>query len=125
MLKVGDRLPAGSLQEFIEVETEGCAIGPNSFDIEKATAGKTIVIFGLPGAFTPTCHRNHLPGFVENALAIKGKGIDMIAVTAVFVFHEPFGRARAIAFPLIGAALVLYTASLLRRARAAALADAG
>ncbi len=55
MIKVGDKLPAGSLQEFIEVEGEGCSLGPNSFDIEKATAGKTIAIFGLPGAYTPTC----------------------------------------------------------------------
>ena len=47
MLKVGDKLPAGSLQEFIEVEGNGCTIGPNTFDVEKATAGKTIAVFGL------------------------------------------------------------------------------
>ena len=45
MLKVGDKLPAGSLQEFIEVEGNGCAIGPNSFDVEKTAAGKTIALF--------------------------------------------------------------------------------
>ena len=55
MLKVGDKLPEGSLQEFVEVEGNGCSIGPNGFDIQKATAGKTIAIFALPGAFTPTC----------------------------------------------------------------------
>ena len=55
MLKVGDKLPAGSLQEFIEVEGGGCTLGPNSFDIGKATAGKTIAIFALPGAYIPTC----------------------------------------------------------------------
>ena len=49
MLKVGDKLPAGTLQEFIEIEGNGCTIGPNTFEIEKSTAGKTIAIFGLPG----------------------------------------------------------------------------
>lgn len=49
MLKVGDRLPAGNLQEFIEVEGDGCSLGPNTFDIEKLTAGKTVAIFALPG----------------------------------------------------------------------------
>ena len=55
MIKVGDKLPAGTLKEFVEVEGNGCAIGPNDFDIAKTTAGKKIVIFGLPGAYTPTC----------------------------------------------------------------------
>jgi peroxiredoxin len=45
MLKVGDKLPAGSLQEFIEVEGNGCSIGPNTFEVEKLTAGKTIAVF--------------------------------------------------------------------------------
>ncbi len=49
MLKVGDKLPAGSLNEFIEVEGNGCSLGPNTFDIEKSTAGKTVAIFALPG----------------------------------------------------------------------------
>ena len=52
MLKVGDKLPAGTLQEFIEVEGNGCSIGPNSFDVQKVSAGKTIAVFGLPGAYT-------------------------------------------------------------------------
>ena len=55
MLKVGDKLPAVKLHEFIEVEGNGCSIGPNSFAVTDAVAGKTIVIFGLPGAYTPTC----------------------------------------------------------------------
>ena len=78
MLKVGDKLPAGTLQEFIEVEGNGCTIGPNSFEIEKATAGKTIAIFGLPGAFTPTCSAKHVPGYVEQAGALKAAGVDEI-----------------------------------------------
>ena len=78
MLKVGDKLPAGTLQEFIEIEGNGCTVGPNTFEIEKATAGKTIAIFGLPGAFTPTCSAKHVPGYVEQAEALKAAGVDEI-----------------------------------------------
>jgi len=78
MLKVGDKLPAGTLQEYIEVEGNGCSLGPNSFDIEKATAGKKIAIFALPGAFTPTCSAQHVPGYVKNAEALKAAGVDEI-----------------------------------------------
>ena len=78
MLKVGDKLPAGTLQEFIEVEGAGCSIGPNSFDVERATAGKTIAIFALPGAFTPTCSVQHVPGYVKHAADLKAAGVDEI-----------------------------------------------
>ena len=67
MIKVGDRLPGGTLSEYVEVEGDGCSIGPNNFDIEKATKGKKIALFGLPGAYTPTCSAKHVPGFVERA----------------------------------------------------------
>lgn len=83
MLKVGDKLPAGTLQEFIEVEGEGCTLGPNSFDIGKLTAGKTIAIFGLPGAYTPTCSAKHVPGYVEKADALRQAGVDEIWCVAV------------------------------------------
>jgi peroxiredoxin len=83
MLKVGDKLPAGSLQEFIEVEGNGCSLGPNSFDIEKATAGKTIAIFALPGAYTPTCSAKHVPGFVAKADEFKAAGVDEIWCVSV------------------------------------------
>jgi peroxiredoxin len=83
MLKVGDKLPAGSLQEFIEIEGNGCSIGPNSFDIAKATAGKTIAIFALPGAYTPTCSAKHVPGFVEKADELKAAGVDEIWCVSV------------------------------------------
>ena len=83
MLKVGDKLPAGSLQEFIEVEGNGCSIGPNSFDIGKATAGKTIAIFALPGAYTPTCSAQHVPGYVQHADALKAAGVDEIWCVSV------------------------------------------
>lgn len=78
MIKIGDKLPAGSLQEYIEVEGGGCSLGPNSFDVAKATAGKTIAIFALPGAFTPTCSAKHVPGYVEKFEALKAAGIDEI-----------------------------------------------
>lgn len=83
MIQIGDKLPAGTLQEFIEVEGEGCSLGPNSFDIEKSTAGKTIAIFGLPGAFTPTCSAKHVPGYVESAEAFKAAGVDEIWCVSV------------------------------------------
>ena len=78
MIKVGDRLPAGNLQEFIEIEGNGCALGPNTFDVAKLTAGKTIVIFALPGAYTPTCSAKHVPGYVEKAEALRAAGVDEI-----------------------------------------------
>lgn len=78
MLKVGDKLPEGALQEFIEVEGEGCSLGPNTFEIGKLTAGKTIAVFALPGAFTPTCSAQHVPGFVKHADAFKAAGVDEI-----------------------------------------------
>mgnify|MGYP001597171058 CR=1 FL=1 len=77
-IQIGDRLPAGSLQEFIDVETEGCALGPNTFDVADLAKGKTIAIFGLPGAFTPTCSAQHLPGYIQLADQLKAKGVDEI-----------------------------------------------
>ena len=83
MIKVGDKLPTGKLQEFIEVEGEGCSIGPNTFDVEKETSGKRVAIFALPGAYTPTCSAKHVPGFVEKADALKAAGIDEIWCVSV------------------------------------------
>ena len=77
-IKVGDRLPNGTLNEFIEVETEGCSVGPNTFKVEDMTKGKKIVIFGLPGAFTPTCSAKHVPSYTSNFDALKAKGVDEI-----------------------------------------------
>ncbi len=83
MLKIGDKLPAGSLQEFIEVEGDGCSMGPNTFDVHKATAGKKIAIFALPGAYTPTCSAKHVPGYVEQAAALRTAGVDEIWCVSV------------------------------------------
>ena len=83
MIKVGDKLPAGNLQEFVEVEGNGCSIGPNTFDIAKETAGKTIAIFGLPGAFTPTCSAQHVPSYIKHYDELKTKGVDDILCLSV------------------------------------------
>ena len=83
MLKVADKLPAGTLNEFIEVEGNGCSLGPNSFDVTKETAGKTIAIFALPGAYTPTCSAQHVPGYVQAADALKAAGVDEIWCVSV------------------------------------------
>ena len=83
MIKVGDKLPGGTLFEYIEVAGEGCSLGPNAFDVSKATAGKTIAIFGLPGAFTPTCSAQHAPGYIDAAEAFKAAGVDEIWCVSV------------------------------------------
>jgi len=87
MIKVGDKLPAGKLQEFVEVEGNGCSIGPNTFELDKLTAGKKIAVFGLPGAFTPTCSAKHVPGYVEKAEEFKKAGVDEIWCVSV---NDPF-----------------------------------
>jgi peroxiredoxin len=83
MIQVGDKLPAGKLQEFIEVEGNGCSVGPNTFDLAALTAGKKIALFALPGAYTPTCSAKHVPGYVEKAAALKAAGIDEIWCVSV------------------------------------------
>ncbi|MCU0968174.1 MAG: peroxiredoxin [Rubrivivax sp.] len=83
MIQVGDRLPSGSLQEYIEVEGGGCSIGPNAFDIGASTTGKTVAIFGLPGAFTPTCSAKHVPGYVALADELRAAGVDEIWCVSV------------------------------------------
>jgi len=83
MIQVGDTLPAAVLMEYSEVEGNGCSIGPNPVDVQKATAGKTIALFALPGAFTPTCSAKHVPGYVEQAQAFKQAGVDEIWCVSV------------------------------------------
>jgi len=77
-IKTGDHLPEGKLAEFIETETEGCSLGPNTFNVSDLVKGKTIAIFGLPGAYTPTCSAQHVPGYVQHANELKAKGVDEI-----------------------------------------------
>ena len=83
MIKVGDSLPASTLMEFSEVEGDGCSLGPNPVDVTMATAGKTIALFGLPGAFTPTCSAKHVPGYVDQVAEFKAAGVDEIWCVSV------------------------------------------
>jgi peroxiredoxin len=82
-IKVGDRLPAGTLMEYYAVEKDGCSIGPNPVAIESLTRGKKLVLFGLPGAFTPTCSAKHVPSYVADYDKLKAKGVDTIACLSV------------------------------------------
>src|SRR6478672_326084 len=75
-IKVGDRVPNGTF-------TVMTAEGPKPKTTDELFKGKKVVLFAVPGAFTPTCNNNHLPGFLQNADAFKKKGIDTIAVTGV------------------------------------------
>ena len=76
MIKVGDRLPNTKFKVMT-------AEGPAEKTTDDVFKGKKVVLFAVPGAFTPTCHKNHLPGFLNNADTIKGKGVNTIAVTGV------------------------------------------
>lgn len=75
-IAVGEKLPDATFKVM-------SAEGPGEVTVEKLTAGKRVVLFGVPGAFTPTCDRNHLPGFLTNLDAIKAKGVDEVAVVSV------------------------------------------
>jgi len=89
-IKAGDRVPEGTLYEFIEVEGNGCSVGPNAFKVQDMVKGKKIAIFGLPGAFTPTCSAKHVPSYLTNLDKLKAKGVDEIwclAVNDAFVMH--------------------------------------
>jgi glutaredoxin/glutathione-dependent peroxiredoxin len=83
MIQIGDKLPASTLMEYSEVEGEGCSIGPNPVDTVKASAGKTIALFALPGAFTPTCSAKHVPGYVAHYEELKNAGVDEIWCVSV------------------------------------------
>ncbi len=83
MIKVGDTLPDATLMEYSEVEGEGCSIGPNPVTVASAVAGKTIALFALPGAFTPTCSAKHVPGYVAHVDDFKAAGVDEIWCVSV------------------------------------------
>ena len=82
-IQVGDRLPDATLFEYRETEEGGCSIGPNSFKVADLVKGRKIVIFGLPGAFTPTCSAKHVPGYVERYDDLQAKGVDEIWCVSV------------------------------------------
>lgn len=76
MIKVGDKIPSAKLMQMTKD-------GPRPITTEELFGGKKVVVFALPGAFTPTCSAKHVPGFVQHAADIKGKGIDTIACVSV------------------------------------------
>ncbi len=87
-IRVGDKLPDGTLTELIETERPGCSVGPNTFAVADLTKGKRLVIFGLPGAFTPTCSAKHVPSYVANYEKLRAKSVDetwCISVNDAFV----------------------------------------
>ena len=74
-IQAGDRIPESILQYIAD--------GVHKIDTLALFEGRKMVLFAVPGAFTPTCHRNHLPGYLEKAAEIKAKGVDAIMVTGV------------------------------------------
>lgn len=76
-IKIGDTLPDATLYESTQFG-EFCPLGPEKVSVAAATKGKRVVIFGLPGAYTPTCSAKHVPGYVANADALRAKGVDEI-----------------------------------------------
>lgn len=86
-IKLGDRVPDGTLAEFIETATDICAVGPNNFQVVDLVKGKKIALFAVPGAFTPTCSAKHLPGYLQLHDELKAKGVDEIWCVAV---NDPF-----------------------------------
>jgi peroxiredoxin len=90
-IKVGDKMPAGTL-------TLVTADGPQKIGAEDYFKGKKVVLFSLPGAFTPTCDAKHLPGFVQKAAELRAKGVDTIACISVndaFVM-KAWGKAQGV-----------------------------
>ncbi len=80
MIKVADRLPDATFKVRVDD-------GYSEMTVAQIFDGKKVVLFAVPGAFTPTCSMNHLPGFLENREAILGKGVDAIAVVSVNDHH--------------------------------------
>jgi peroxiredoxin len=75
-IKMGDRMPAGAFKTMTKD-------GPQNLTTDQLFAGKKVVLFSVPGAFTPTCDAKHLPGFVEKAAELREKGVDTVACMAV------------------------------------------
>lgn len=82
-IQIGDRLPDGRLTECVDFDAQGCPMNPKEVSVLEASKGKKLVIFGLPGAFTPTCSAKHVPSYVSNFDALKKKGVDEIWCVSV------------------------------------------
>ena len=87
-VKIGDKLPTATFRVMT-------ADGPKPRASDEIFAGRKVVLFGVPGAFTPTCHKNHLPGFLQQAEAFKAKGVKEIAVVSVNDVHVMGAWAKA------------------------------
>ncbi len=84
MIKTGDKVPNGTLFESVGYnDGSHCPASPGKVEVEALTKGKKVVFFGLPGAFTPTCSGQHIPGFLEAHAALKSKGVDEIVCVSV------------------------------------------
>jgi peroxiredoxin len=81
-ISIGERIPDATLYETTEFG-EACPISPQKVSVAEATKGKRVVLFGLPGAFTPTCSAKHVPGYIEQLGALKAKGVDEIWCVSV------------------------------------------
>ncbi|OIQ81550.1 putative peroxiredoxin [mine drainage metagenome] len=83
-IAVGEHLPEGTLMESTEFDAaNGCPMPPQKVDVLSLAKGKKIVIFGVPGAFTPLCSAQHLPGYVKHIDQLKAKGVDEVWCMAV------------------------------------------
>ena len=106
-IKAGDRLPEGKLMESTEFDSgTQCAMPPKEVNVAEATGGKKIAIFGLPGAYTPTCSAKHVPSYLSNRDRLMAKGVNEIwcvAVNDAFVMahwgrdHKALGKIRFLA----------------------------
>src|SRR5262245_47299331 len=106
-IKAGDKLPDGKLMESTEFDSAThCAMAPKEVSVADAAKGKKIAIFGLPGAYTPTCSAKHVPSYLSNFDALKGKGVSEIwcvAVNDAFVMahwgkdQKALGKIRSLA----------------------------
>ena len=76
-IKVGDQIPQGTLAESTEFG-DACPVGPSNVDVIEAMAGKKIAVFAVPGAYTPTCSAQHVPGYLTHLDALKAKGVDQV-----------------------------------------------
>src|SRR5262245_4673100 len=95
MISIGDTIPDATLTESTEFG-EACPIAPGKVNVAEATKGKKIIVFGLPGAYTPTCSAKHVPGYLALREQLAGKGVDEVWCVAVndgYVMAE-WGRAQ-------------------------------
>lgn len=99
-IQIGESLPEGAMTECVEFDpANGCPTNPQKLDVLPMVKGKKIVIFGVPGAFTPLCSVRHLPGYVEQIEALRAKGVDEVwcmAVNDAFVMAA-WGREQKVA----------------------------